>query len=133
VPLQHRLGRGVCFLQIDAPIPKLLKRNSSTGHGTAHERAGAHDAEIAIQVFDLGLAGRWGWTIGTIKQMDLRRTAFVSWPGTFGKIIVPRAGRNRPVSNTGEDLRPVNAKSYAAPTMPARHKHTLISSVGSSA
>jgi hypothetical protein len=75
--LQHCLRRGVGFLQIDAPISEFLERNSSACHRTAHERPGTHDPEITVQIFDLGLTGGWGWTIGAIEQMVLPRAAYL--------------------------------------------------------
>ena len=56
--LQHGFRRGVGFLQIDAPISKFLERNSCAGHRAAHKRSRTHHAEIAVQIFDLGLAGQ---------------------------------------------------------------------------
>ena len=72
LPLQHRFGRGIGFLQVDAPVAQLLERNGDAGHRATHEGARPHHAEIAVEIFDLGLAGHRGRTIGTIEQMRLR-------------------------------------------------------------
>ena len=72
VPLQHRLGRGIGLLQVDAPIAQLLERNRHAGHRAAHERTRPHDAEIAVEIFDIGLAGHRVRTIGAIEQLRLR-------------------------------------------------------------
>ena len=69
--LQHCLRRGVRLLQIDAPVAQFFQRNFSTGDGAADERAGANDTKIAVEIFDLGLAGQGSRTIGTIEQMRL--------------------------------------------------------------
>src|SRR5882757_4381387 len=55
-PLQHDLGRGVGLLQIDAPVFQFFERDRHAGDRATHEGAGPGDAEIAIEVFDLGLA-----------------------------------------------------------------------------
>ena len=71
MPLQHRLRRSVRFLQVNAPVSELLERDCHAGHRAPHEGARPHDTEIAIEIFDLGLAGPWGRTIGAIEQMRL--------------------------------------------------------------
>src|SRR5262249_13093005 len=70
--LQDRFQRGVRFLQIDAPIAKFFQRNRYAGHGAAHERARPYHTEVAVEIFDLGLAGGWRGTICTIKHPHLR-------------------------------------------------------------
>ena len=61
--------------EIRARFLKFFERNGQAGHGTTHERARPHDAEVAVEVFDLGLAGHGGWAIGTIEQLHLRHDA----------------------------------------------------------
>ena len=57
VPLQYDLGRDVGFLQVDAPVFQLFKRDRRAGDGATHEGAGPQHAEIPVEVFNLGLAG----------------------------------------------------------------------------
>jgi len=57
VSLQDGLRRGIRLLQVDAPISQFFERNRHTRDGAADERAGPHDAEIAVQEFDFGLSG----------------------------------------------------------------------------
>src|SRR5579863_7271511 len=71
VALHHRFGRHVGLLQVDAPVTQFLERDFSARHGTADERAGANDAKIAVEIFDLGLAWQGSRTIGAIEQMHL--------------------------------------------------------------
>src|SRR5437870_3136634 len=52
--LYHGAGRRIGFLPVDAPVFQLFQRDRHAGHGAAHEGAGAHDAEIAVEVFELG-------------------------------------------------------------------------------
>jgi hypothetical protein len=70
--LQDRFRCGVSFLQIDAPIAKLFQRNRYAGYGAANERAWPHYTEVAVEIFDLGLAGHRRGTIRTIKHYHLR-------------------------------------------------------------
>ena len=72
MPLQHGLGRGIGLLQVDAPVFQLLERDRHAGHGAAHEGAGPHDAEIAVEIFDLGLAGHRRRAIESIEHVALR-------------------------------------------------------------
>ena len=94
VPLQHRLRRDIGFLQFDAPVPELFKRNGKTGDGATHERARPYDAEITVEVFDLGLAGHRGWAIGTIQQLHLRRGRDSAAARACSNIMTLRYGRN---------------------------------------
>ena len=73
-PLQHRLRRGIGLLQIDAPVFELLERDRHAGHRAAHKGAGAHHAEIAIEVFHLGLAAH---RRGAIIAIEQRRPPFL--------------------------------------------------------
>ena len=68
MPLQDGLRRGIGFLQINAPVFELLKRDRNAGDHTAHERAGAHDAEIAIKVLHLCLAAHRRGPVIAIEQ-----------------------------------------------------------------
>src|SRR5262245_33511993 len=70
--LQDRLGGRIGFLQIDAPIFELLKRNRHPCHSAAHEGTWPHDAEIAIEVFYLCLAVHRRRTVIAVKQQSLR-------------------------------------------------------------
>ena len=67
-PLQHRLRRGIGLLQVDAPVFELLERDRHAGDRAAHEGAGPHDAEIAVEIFDLGLAVHRRGAIVAIEQ-----------------------------------------------------------------
>ncbi len=107
MPLQHRLGRRIGFLQLDAPIPQLLERDRHPCHRAAHKGARPHDAKIAIEIFDVGLAGHGNRTISTIEQIDLRSAPIPppNRPRLIGRnIIVPPPPRN-PRSCDGGILR----------------------------
>jgi hypothetical protein len=93
VPLQYGLRRDVSFLQVDAPISEFFERNRQAGDRATHESAGSYDAEIAVEIFDLGLAGHRGWAIGTIEQLHLRRRSDYLPPAS-GNIMALRQGRN---------------------------------------
>src|SRR5579862_2447384 len=84
--LRHGRGRGIGFLQVDAPVAQLLERNGDAGHRAAHEGAGAYHAEIAVEIFDIGLAGHRGRTIGTIEQVRLRLLRQSSASSKFVKV-----------------------------------------------
>src|SRR6476646_5207738 len=49
--LQDRLGRRIGFLQIDAPVFELLKRNRHAGYRAADKCTWPNDAEIAVKIF----------------------------------------------------------------------------------
>ena len=53
MPLEHRLGIDIGFLQIDAPVLELLERNRCAGHCAAHERAGTDHAKVPVKIFEL--------------------------------------------------------------------------------
>src|SRR5579862_9931637 len=89
--LRHGLGRGIGFLQVDAPVAQLLERNGDAGHRATHESAGAYHAEIAVEIFDIGLAGHRGRTIGTIEQVRLRLLPRKSGPAPDSKLERPVA------------------------------------------
>src|SRR5579872_1991414 len=54
---QNRIGIGVGFLPVDAPVAQLLQRNWLAGHGAAHISARSADAEVAVEILDLRLRG----------------------------------------------------------------------------
>src|SRR4029453_7657378 len=70
--LQDRLGSGVGFLQIDAPVLQLLKRDRHPCHSAADEGTRPHDAEITIEVLYLCLAVHRRRTVVAVKQQSLR-------------------------------------------------------------
>jgi dienelactone hydrolase len=70
VPRHHGFGRRVGFLQVDAPIFQLFERNCGAGDRAAHERAGAHDPEIAVKIFELGLAAHGGRPVVSIEHAE---------------------------------------------------------------
>src|SRR5277367_5293770 len=69
--LQHRLRRRIGLLKIDAPVAQFLERNRRAGHGAAHEGAWPHDTEIAVEIFDFGLAGHRLRAVGAVEQIYL--------------------------------------------------------------
>ena len=72
-PLHHCFRGSVSLLQIDAPIAKLFQRDGYARHRAADEGTRPHHTEIAIEIFDLGLARHWRGTICTIKHRHLRK------------------------------------------------------------
>src|SRR5437764_11814131 len=63
----------VSLLQIHAPIFQLFERNRQAGDRTAHVCAGAHDAKIAVEILDLGLARHGGGAIESIEHLSFSR------------------------------------------------------------
>ncbi len=74
-PPQHRLRRGVGLLQVHAPVLELLERDRRAGHRAAHERARPDDAEIAVEIFDLGFSRHRRGAIVAIEQVQASVTA----------------------------------------------------------
>ena len=66
--LQDGFRIGIGFLQIHAPILQLFERDRYAGHRAAHECAGPHDTEVAVEIFDLGLTCHWGSAIGSVQH-----------------------------------------------------------------
>src|SRR6185312_1772188 len=66
--LQDRLRRRIGFLQIDAPVFELLKRNRHAGYGAADKCTWPNDAEIAVKIFYFRLAIHRRVAIITIEQ-----------------------------------------------------------------
>ena len=69
MPLQDRIGIDVGLLQIDAPVFQFLERDRQAGHCAAHERARPHDAKVAVEILDLGLARHGRRAIGSIQHI----------------------------------------------------------------
>jgi len=67
--LQDGFRIGIGFLQIHAPILQLFERDRYAGHRAAHECAGPHDTEVAVEIFDLGLTCHWGSAIGSVQHV----------------------------------------------------------------
>ena len=75
---EHRLGGGVGFLQLDAPIFQLVERNRLAGDRAAHEGARADDAIIAVEIAKLGLAGSKWDALETIHDGNwAKKTGFM--------------------------------------------------------
>src|SRR5262249_38914311 len=55
--LENGLGVDISLLQIHTPVFQLLERDRQPGDRATHEGAGPHDAKIAVEISDLGLAG----------------------------------------------------------------------------
>src|SRR5262245_21549597 len=91
--LQDRLGSGIGFLQINAPVLQLLKRDRHPCHSAAHEGARPHDAEITIEVFYLSLAVHRRRTVIAVEQQSLRFQA-----GVRPNIVVRPRQRNPRIS-----------------------------------
>src|SRR3954451_6856344 len=68
----HGFRRSIGLLQVDAPVLELFKRNGLPGHRATHIGAGAHHAEVAVEIFDFGLAVHRRRAVGTIEQDDLQ-------------------------------------------------------------
>jgi len=68
VALDHRLGRGVGLLQVDAPIFEFLDRDGLAGDRAAHKGAGLDHAEVAVEEFDHGFAVHRRGTVIAIEQ-----------------------------------------------------------------
>ena len=56
MPLQHRAGRGVSFLTIDAPIFQFIEWNPHVGYRATHKGSRRDHAEIAVEKLQLCLA-----------------------------------------------------------------------------
>ena len=75
MPLQDRLGRNICLLALDAPVFQFLDRDRRASHRAAYEAAGAHHAEIAIEIFHLRFAAIRLGVIEAIEQGGLRENS----------------------------------------------------------
>jgi hypothetical protein len=61
-------GRGIGLLQIDAPVLQLLKRDRHAGHRAGTKAPRPDDAEITIEIFDLGLSRHRRGAIVTVEH-----------------------------------------------------------------
>jgi hypothetical protein len=71
VPLENGLGIDIWLLQIDAPVFQLLERNRQPGDRATHEGTGPHDAKVAVEIFDLGLARHRGRAIEPVQHVPI--------------------------------------------------------------
>ena len=55
-PRQDRLGRGIGFLAVDAPVTQVIEGDDGAGDRAADESARAHDPKVPVQIPDLRLA-----------------------------------------------------------------------------
>src|SRR5581483_5821519 len=56
VALERGGGVDIGLLQLDAPIAELVERDGAPGHRAAHELAGREHLDLAVEIFELGLA-----------------------------------------------------------------------------
>ncbi len=56
IAAERNLGRGIGFLQLDAPVAQIGKLDRLAGDGAAHELARRDNLELAVEVADLSLA-----------------------------------------------------------------------------
>src|SRR6202034_4441874 len=119
VALPYRLGRGVGFLQIDAPVAQLFERNLHAGHRAAHERARPHHPKIAVEIFDVSLAGHRGGTIGTVEHVRLRLRVKLGPAASFAP--GGAAAFVRQHSHSGTPIKPFQARLWTPCAGAVRH------------
>src|SRR6478609_4454798 len=79
MPLQHRGGRGVGFLQVHAPVLQLVERNPRVGDRAAHERSRRDHAEIAVEILHL----RFAMARGAELVQHGRKSPWRAAPGRY--------------------------------------------------
>ena len=73
IALQRSGGVDIGFLQLDAPIAELIQGNGAAGDGAAHEGAGRHYLDLAIEIAKFGLALETKIAFKTVHQSDAAR------------------------------------------------------------
>ena len=63
-------GVDIGLLQLDAPIAELIQGNGAAGDSAAHEGAGRHHLDLAVEIAKFGLALETKIAFETVQQFS---------------------------------------------------------------